>query len=92
MSRKEYLRYLKSYDWQVKRQRALKAADWRCQVCNSEISLEVHHRTYDNIGDEQPSDLTVLCHECHELFSKRRQNRPYGFLTRIGWVIEDLAP
>lgn len=90
MNHAEYLQYLKSYDWQVKRQRALKSAGYRCQVCNSEMSLEVHHRTYDNIGDEQPSDLTVLCDPCHELFSKRRPDRPYKFLERVGMIIEDI--
>ena len=86
-----YYSYLKSYDWQIKRERALKAAGYRCQVCNSEVNLEVHHRTYDNLGDEQPSDLTVLCHECHTLFSERRGDKPHTFLERLGWVIEDVT-
>lgn len=29
-------------------------------------SLEVHHRTYDNLGNEPLSDLTVLCTLHHE--------------------------
>lgn len=30
--------------------------------------LDVHHRTYERLGQEQEYDLTVLCHRCHSLF------------------------
>ena len=68
---KEYLEYLKTPEWQNKRAWALKWADYACQVCESEKDLEVHHRTYRNIRNELPGDLTVLCGECHGLFHKR---------------------
>jgi hypothetical protein len=38
---------------------------------NHTDELEVHHRTYDNLGAELVSDLVVLCHSCHELHHKR---------------------
>ena len=28
----------------------------------------MHHRTYDNLGDEEPEDLVVLCRKCHATF------------------------
>jgi hypothetical protein len=28
--------------------------------------LEVHHRTYERLGDERDEDLEVLCTRCHE--------------------------
>jgi len=69
----DYYAYLKSREWQFKRQTALDRAGYRCQVCNrssTDVTLEVHHRTYERLGDELPDDLTVLCRDCHELFSK----------------------
>lgn len=60
--------YLASAEWAVKRDHAIRLAGGRCAVCNSGKSLQVHHRTYDRIGNELPSDLLVLCKGCHELF------------------------
>lgn len=67
-----YADYLQSDHWQRIRARALRAADHRCQVCNSGGPLEVHHRTYDRVPyRERPEDLTVLCATCHGLYSER---------------------
>lgn len=37
-------------------------------MCNSRNRPQVHHRTYERLGDERPADLTVLCQRCHRLF------------------------
>lgn len=58
--------YLKTREWKVKRNRALIQAGNRCQVCASTYRLEVHHRTYERLGDELLSDLVVLCRSCHQ--------------------------
>lgn len=68
MSERDGPAYLRSEKWKAKRQEALEGADHRCQVCNSPHELEVHHRTYEHWGNEQPGDLTVLCRTCHCLF------------------------
>ena len=39
--------------------------EYRCQICYTSHRLEVHHRTYERLGYEKPSDLTVLCYWCH---------------------------
>lgn len=57
--------YLKTREWKVKRNRALIQAGSRCQVCASTHRLEVHHRTYERLGNELLSDLVVLCRSCH---------------------------
>lgn len=73
----EYEAYLRSPAWQAKRAGALDAAGRRCQVCNTDRHLDVHHRTYERFGDEDPGDLTVLCRQCHELFhDSGRRTRP----------------
>lgn len=63
-----YAAYRRSPEWASKRKAALEHADHRCQVCNSPHELEVHHRTYERLCAEVPSDLTVLCRTCHTLF------------------------
>ena len=86
-----YRAYMQSPEWRRRRNEALERAGHRCQVCNGTENLQAHHRTYENLGHELPGDLTVLCDECHALFSRRRQEKPYGFLARLGWVIEDIC-
>ena len=83
-----YYQYLQSDAWQEKRRRALEIADHACQVCESTERLEVHHRTYERLGHERMSDLTVLCHVCHSLFSKRMQKRPFFWLGFLGINVE----
>lgn len=64
-----YAEYLKTDHWQELRTRMLKRAGYSCQVCNSKnVSLHVHHRTYANRGNEDYSDLIVLCANCHGKF------------------------
>ncbi len=63
-----YQEYILSDRWKKLRVIALSVAGNRCQVCNSSFHLHVHHRTYERLGFELISDLTVLCDECHELF------------------------
>lgn len=60
--------YLRSDHWAEQRKMALDRAGHRCQTCNSGHKLDVHHRTYERLGSEHPSDLTVLCRRCHDLF------------------------
>lgn len=60
-----YDQYLRTPEWQRQRHVALARADYRCQGCDDTRYLEVHHRTYDHRGCEQPGDLTVLCSACH---------------------------
>ena len=68
-----YTAYLASAHWQFVKRKALTHAGNRCQVCNGEDRLDVHHRTYVRIGCEWPADVTVLCHDCHELFHRHRK-------------------
>ena len=65
-----YGAYLKTDHWRDLRRRMLYHAHYRCQVCNGQAGLEVHHRTYENRGDERLADLIVLCRDCHETHHK----------------------
>lgn len=65
---KKYANYLQSKHWKGVRQTALERAENRCQLCNKKGKLHVHHRTYENLGQEKDSDLIVLCGSCHAKF------------------------
>lgn len=66
----DYHGYLRSEAWKERRARAIEAAGGRCQVCNSNRSLNVHHRTYERVMSEIPGDLIVLCETCHGIFHR----------------------
>lgn len=67
-----YREYLRTPEWRERRLTALARAEHRCEVCNATSNLEAHHRTYARRGEEQDSDLTVLCRSCHGLFHEHR--------------------
>ena len=64
----QYTEYLKTERWQQKRQQAIEFWGERCMVGDSPEALNVHHRTYRNLGNEHILDLVVLCSDCHALF------------------------
>jgi len=63
-----YKQYLQTEHWKQMRAKMLRKAKNRCQLCNSESLLNVHHRTYERRGCEWKVDLIVLCSYCHAKF------------------------
>ena len=59
-----YQEYLLSEDWQRKREQKFREARHRCAICQSRISLEVHHLIYRNWFDVQMSDLRRVIGWC----------------------------
>ena len=72
---KEYHNYLQGDDWKRRRKQWLEFWCYRCCVCNSPESPNVHHRTYERVGHELRADCVVLCRSCHELFESDRIDR-----------------
>ena len=78
--------YLQTPEWEARSKRMKARFNQRCQVCNNKSGtkwykspaenklLVSHHRTYANVGNEKPIDLTVLCNECHNLIHKHYDN------------------
>lgn len=79
----EYVAYLRSEHWLNMRKAALLRAEYRCQVCNGTKNLEVHHRTYERLGEERPADLTVLCHRCHRVHHGTKEPEMTETLYRV---------
>ena len=69
----DYDTYILSDEWKARADDAKQRAGWRCQLCNQHacevqpfiVRLEAHHRTYQRLGNELDSDITVLCSRCH---------------------------
>lgn len=69
-----YKDYLKTYDWNETRKVVLKETNYKCQLCGAKnVKLNVHHNTYENIGNEHREDLIVLCDDCHKKFHNIEQ-------------------
>lgn len=83
-----YHEYLRSDRWRAVREGALERAGHRCQVCNGGDRLQVHHRTYVNLGAERPEDITVLCDDCHELYHFQADG---PLVEEVEEIIEGLA-
>lgn len=61
--------YLFSEAWRRTRESAILAAGHQCQKCGARgpgVTLDVHHLTYERLGDELAADLIVLCRGCHQ--------------------------
>ncbi len=62
-----YKQYLKSGEWKHLRDKKLKQANYTCDGCGEQYrALEVHHTTYDRIGEELLTDLAAFCPICHK--------------------------
>ena len=70
-----YLRYLESKTWAKLRNRRLKIDDYKCAICESPYSLQVHHLLYPKIlGTEHVSSLVTLCAQCHKEIENRKNH------------------
>src|SRR6266581_4708000 len=65
--------YMKTAKWKKKRKAKLDQAGRRCEQCGSVTGgMDVHHKTYDRLGNERLEDLVVLCVRCHEIEDEHR--------------------
>lgn len=68
----EYASYLQSPRWKGIRARVMKRAGGICEGCGLVPASEVHHLTYDNVGDELLFQLVALCEDCHEKVHRKQ--------------------
>lgn len=62
-----YLNYIRSDEWKMKRQHILYIRHNTCEKCGNRVDyrFHVHHLTYKNLGHEKDEDLMLLCEHCH---------------------------
>lgn len=68
-----YSDFLKTPYWDGVRNYKLRRSGYKCELCSSNKTLNVHHKTYENHGLEHlrsiaNKDLIVLCKDCHYKF------------------------
>jgi hypothetical protein len=73
-----YEKHLQSTKWAATRKATLKRDRNQCQTCLSTESLEVHHKTYERLGNEDLADLITLCSECHSAITEVIRRRRYS--------------
>lgn len=77
LGRRDYYKYINSADWQDKRKNFYNSkmykkikgdGKWNCYCCGiSNVSLDLHHRTYKRLGVEHIGiDLVPVCRNCHD--------------------------
>lgn len=81
--------YLKSEHWRETRIRRLMLArierDWELFGCEHEgcglfvppQAIDIHHLTYERLGNERMEDLKILCRSCHGV--------THGFSPKPWW-------
>ena len=82
-----YQEYLTSEHWDEVRRRELRFARYACRLCGSKDNLQVHHRSYENLGYERSSDVIVLCGDCHHKFHQESKlaDDPNFAHSKIRW-------
>ena len=72
VSQTEYIRYMNSPEWKIKRKAILQWHDYTCSLCGFRsrkiTEVFVHHSNYERLGNEKPEDMLPICSHCHKLF------------------------
>lgn len=67
MVKVDYSTYLKTDKWREKSRERMTFDGYKCKACGrGDVTLNVHHLTYRNVGNEPLRDLITLCENCHK--------------------------
>ena len=73
--------YLESPAWAARRRAVLSRARGCCEACGWRPATQVHHLTYDHVGNEPLWELRAICKTCHDPITeqdRRRRAAAYG--------------
>jgi len=62
----KYYKYLNSTEWANIKLDVMQHRGKACELCGSNLNLQLHHKTYENAFEEEPEDLILLCRNCHK--------------------------
>lgn len=69
LSKQDYVKYLRTPHWRRMRTLAFYRYGKKCRRCGNygtnRNPIQVHHRSYDHLGDERIEELEVICKNCH---------------------------
>lgn len=58
--------YLATPVWKARRAKVMARAGGLCEACADAPATEVHHTTYQHLGNEPLWELRAVCEPCHE--------------------------
>ncbi len=62
----EYHKAISSQRWRELKERVIVLRGKACEGCGTKRGrLDLHHDTYERLGNERLSDLRILCPDCH---------------------------
>lgn len=71
--RTKYTAVINSFRWKGLKMRLLGERGHVCGRCGKKAwPLEMHHKTYERLGEELDSDLELLCPNCHKKADEQR--------------------
>ena len=76
VDRRGYAAYIRSAAWTRKKKefRLSKRCKHRCSKCGEkDAPLDIHHLTYERLGNELVTDLIELCRACHWITHKEQE-------------------
>ena len=68
MSAEDKQAYMHSNKWKNLKKYRMIIANNKCEVlgCNETDNLQLHHITYENLGDEDINDVRIVCGDHHQ--------------------------
>jgi len=61
-----YTSYLKTKHWKLTRERMYNSKyKYECYCCSHKYKLQLHHKSYKTVGNENLTHLIWLCSNCH---------------------------
>ena len=73
--RQRYNDHLNSDEWRDLKRKIVRERGNMCERCGSAGLLHLHHKTYDRLGEELPSDLELVCVDCHKIADEERSQQ-----------------
>jgi hypothetical protein len=65
-----------SREWALKKQQVRMRSRGICERCQIHVATQVHHITYQNLGNEPLCDLQDVCTACHKFVSGKSSYDP----------------
>lgn len=76
----DYYQYIASAEWYARTEQVRLRNNGVCEICNLRYATEVHHRSYQNLGNERDEELLSICHYCHGVIHNKVELRRRYFV------------
>jgi len=77
----DYNEYINSDKWVERKKLYYKNNKKKCICCETTKDIQLHHITYNSLGNELDKDIAPICEKCHKEFHKKHNhNDKLGFL------------